>query len=194
MDPEQGEDTAITWRRASRQVWRQGAFLAVLITTLALIALALGAAAAWLQAGRDEARSADLALLVAPAVPAEGLVEHAFELYRRGYVPTLLLTGEGQAGLKAQLVERGVPEAMIISDAAMQAETPDLRRLARQARLEGATSMLVVTAPNETLRSLKIARDQGLNAFGSPPPDAATEPLGLAGASLRYWRYVLFGL
>lgn len=181
------------WRRLGRQAARQAGHLLITVTIVALIAIALGAIAAGLQAGRDEARSADLALVVAPAVPPAGLADHSFELYRRGYVRTLLLVGEGTVALRAQMAERGVPEAAIV-EAPAAATSAELRRLSREARAGAATSALVVTAPEEQLRALKIVRDQGLRAYGAPPPTATVEPLGLVAASVRYWRYVLLGL
>lgn len=194
MGAEESEqkDTTLAWRRLWSQAGRQLAQLAVTLTVVALAALALGAIAAGLQAGRDEARSADLAMIVTPAVPPAGLAEHSFELYRRGYVRTLLIIGEGAAALRIQLSERGVPEAGLVEGPAA-ATTAELRRLAREARA-GATSALIVTAPEEQLRALKIARDQGLRAYGAPQPAAGAGAWGLLGASVRYWRYVLFGL
>lgn len=180
------------WRLLGREAARQMSHLALTLAVVALAAIALGAVAAGLQAGRDEARAADLALVVAPAVPPAALADHSFELYRRGYARTMLLVGEGAAALRAQLAERGVPEEGMV-EASTAATAAELRRLAREAR-SGAASALVVTAPEEQLRALKIARDQGLRAYGAPQPAASVDPLGLVGASMRYWRYVLFGL
>lgn len=187
------KQSAYEWRRLGRQTGRQAARLAVTLAILALAALTLGALAAALQAGRDEARNADIALILVPAVPPAGLAEHSFELYRRGYVRTLLIAGAGTAALQTQLTELGVPDASIVKGAAT-ATAVELRRLAREAGAGAEASALIVTAPEEQLWALKIARDQGLRAYGSPPPTSGVEPLRLAGASLRYWRYVLFGL
>ncbi len=191
---ERAASGAASWRLNGRAWRRQGAYLAVTLATVALAALALAALAAGLQAGRDEARSADLALVVAPAVPPASLADATFELYRRGYVPRVVIIGEGQAGLKAQLVERGMPEASLESGPSPAPETAELRRRAREAAGAGAASALVVTAPAETLRALKVVRDQGLRAYGAPAPAGGADPLGLLGASARYWQYVLLGL
>ncbi|HMQ32891.1 MAG TPA: YdcF family protein [Chloroflexaceae bacterium] len=187
--PQGPPDGRLVWR----EVRRQATALAVTVAVVAVVAFGLSLAAAAMQAGRDETRSADLAVVVAPAAPSERMADHAFEVYRRGYVPAVLLAGEGQAGLKAQLLARGVPEAALLSDGA-GAAAPDLRRLARRAADGDAMSALVIAAPEETLLALKIARDQGLRAYGSPTPGAAMTPGGLLGAAARYWRYVLLGL
>lgn len=184
---------ASDWRRFGRRAGRQAAHMASTLAVVALTALALAAIAAWLQARRDETRSADLALVVVPAVPPAGLAEHSFELYRRGYVRSLLLVGDGTVALRAQLAELGMPEAGMVEEPA-KATTAELRRLAQEARAGAATSALVVIEPEEQLRAIKIARDQGLRAYGAPVRDAPVEPLRLIGASVRYWRYVLLGL
>lgn len=183
----------VAWRLWWREGWRQAAYLAVTVTVVALIALALGATAAGLQAGRDEARNADLALIVAPPVPPTALADHSVELYRRGYVTTLLIVGEGQAGLVAQLIERGIPETHLASGPPGPLTPGELRRLIGEARPSGASSMLVVAFPGELLRALKLVRDQDVRAYGSPAPGATADPLELIGASVRYWQYVLLG-
>lgn len=187
--PTTGPGLAAAWRQAGRQA----AYLGVALATLALAALALAALAVALQSGRDEARSADLALVVAPELPPASLADATFELYRRGYVPRVVIVGAGQAGLKAQLVERGVPEDRLESAPDEEAETAELRRRAREAAAGGASSALVVATPAETLRALKVVRDQGLQAYGSPAGAGGGDPLSLAGASARYWSYVLLG-
>jgi hypothetical protein len=182
-----------SWRQVWRGAGRQLGYLGLTLAALALGALALGALAAGLQAGRDEARSADLALVVAPAVPPASLADQVFELYRRGYVPRVVMVGEGQAGLVAQLVERGVPESSLEVAPEAGGAAFELRQEARAAYASGAASALVVAPPVETLRALKVVRDQGLRAYGAPPPDGVGDPLSLAAASAGYWRYVLLG-
>ncbi|NTU78358.1 MAG: DUF218 domain-containing protein [Chloroflexales bacterium] len=180
----------IWWRRARRQA----AYLGVTLALVVLAALSLVVLAAGLQAGRDEARRADLALVVAPAVPPAALADHTFELYRRGFVARVVVAGAGSEGLKAQMVERGVPEAQVVAGGAATAGATALRALAREAHAAGATSILIVTAPAETLTAMKIARDQGLRAYGSPVPGAAFDPPGLALAGIHYWQYALLGV
>lgn len=197
---EEAERAAATGAAVSSQLWRrqvrrQLVYLGLTAAAVALAALALGMIAVGLQSGRDEARGADLALVVVSAVPTEPVADHTFELYRRGYVPVVIVVGEGREGLKAQLVERGMPEEQVgLGGAAGQPGVAALQTLAREAHTRGATSLLVVTEPAETLTALKIARDQGLRAYGSPAPGSAPQPLGLALASVRYWQYVLIGL
>ncbi len=179
---------ALRWRRVG---WQAGYALSVLLI-LALIALLVGALAAGLQARRDEARTADVLLIVAPEVPSAALVEHAFELYRRRYAPSVVIVGAGSEAMRIALIERGAPEG------ALQAPTPTtepvaaLRDSARAARQAGAASALIVAEPAEVLLWIKLVGDNDLKAYGAPPPGVTPGPLALLRASGQYWRYVLF--
>lgn len=188
-------EAVMSWRAWGRWARRQLAYLGLTAVMVALAALALGVIAVGLQSGRDEARSADLAIVVVSAVPAQAVADHVVALYRRGYVPTVVVIGEGREGLRAQLVEGGMPaEQVALGGAAGQSGVTALQTVAREYHAGGATHVLVVTDSAETLTALKIVRDQGLRAYGSPVPGAGPHPLSLALASVRYWQYALVGL
>jgi uncharacterized SAM-binding protein YcdF (DUF218 family) len=159
-----------------------------------LSAVLLAALATALQARRDEARAADLALVVAPAVPPDELLERSVDLYQRGFAPQLVLAGEGADTLRAALLERGVAEDAVVVAVQADGEAAQLRAAAQAARATGAGSVLVVGAGSGQLRWLKLAGDAGLRAHGVPVPPGGPGPLELLAASGRYWRYVLFGL
>ncbi|MGB9633056.1 MAG: hypothetical protein ACPL8I_07000 [Chloroflexaceae bacterium] len=175
------------WRRAGRQA---GYALSVLLV-MALIALLVGAVAAGLQARRDEARSADMLLIVAPALPSPALIDHAFEVYRRRYAPGVVIVGAGSEAMRVALLERGAPAETL--QAATQAEAPvaALQEVARSARSAGAASALIVAEPAEMLLWLKLVGDNGLSAYGAPPRGVAPGPVALLRASGQYWRYAL---
>ncbi len=177
---------ALQWRIPWRAIRRQLTIFCGTVATIALVALCTSVLAVWLQGRRDEARSADLLVVVAPAPPTEALLEHSLELFRRGYAPQIMLVGAGGAALRAQLAERGVPEA------AMLVTTPEEAAEAiSAAQRGGASSALVAGPPAELLLWLKLARDNGLRAYGAPTPgETATLPELLA-AGARYWRYAL---
>lgn len=161
-----------------------------LLALLAALGVGLVALATGMQAQRDEARRSDLLLVAAPAVPAEAFISHTFELYRRGYAPRLLVAGSGRRQLLDALGARGLP-----AEAMADAEGENLRPeqvAALQAGQAEQASALVVAQPEELLLTMKIARDMGLRAYGSPPPGRPIDPLALLRASGEYWRYVLF--
>ncbi|MGQ9926582.1 MAG: hypothetical protein ACUVS4_06880 [Chloroflexaceae bacterium] len=179
---------AAGWRGTRRQA---GYILSVLLV-MALIALLVGAVAAGLQARRDEVRSADVLVIVVPALPSPALIDHAFEVYRRRYAPGVVIVGAGSQAMRIALLERGAPEGTL--QAAIQAGAPvaALQEVARSARSSGAASALIVAEPAEMVLWLKLMGDSGLSAYGAPPRGVAPGPLALLRASGQYWRYALF--
>lgn len=175
------------WRHARRQA---GYAVSVLLV-ITLIALLVGAVAAGLQARRDEARSADVLLIVAPALPSPALIDHAFEIYRRRYAPGVIIVGAGSEALRVALLERGAPEATLQAARPTEATVVALQEVARSARSAGAASALIVGEPAEMLLWLKIVGDNGLSAYGAPPRGVAPGPVALLRASGQYWRYAL---
>jgi hypothetical protein len=166
----------------------QLARLASLLLLIALAGIGLAVAGIAIQAQRDETRSADLLFVIAPDLPPAALIDHSFDLYRRGYAIQVALSGPGRARAQASLLARGVPESAID---ALAADESLLNALAA-ARSTGAQSLLVVSAPADQLLSLKVAHDQGLRAYGSPTPAAPLDLLDALRAALSYWRYALF--
>lgn len=182
---------------ARRALWRaarrQAVYLAATLAVIAVAALLLSTVATALQAGRNEARAADVVIVVAPAVPPQPLVEHAFELYRRGWAPRMVLVGPGGEGLRLALQERGVAEGALRVADGSGSETAELRAAASAERAEGAASAIVAGEPAAMLRWLKLVGDVGLQSYGAPVPQAEPGLLSLAEAGLRYWRAVLLG-
>ncbi len=177
----------LVWRRVRQQSWH----LVVVLGTVLLIGLLVGTLAAWLQAGRDEARNADLLLIIAPALPPAALLEHAFETYRRGYAPDVIVAGAGAEVLRTSMIERGAPGERIEAIGSERRPVAELRGRVRSAHAAGAQSALIVAEPAELLLWLKLTRDEGLRAYGTPPPGSGPGVLDLVGGSLSYWRYVL---
>lgn len=178
----------ILWREVRRQLFHLGATLAAIV----VVGLLLSTAASAVQATRNEARNADVVIVVAPAVPAQALVDHTFELYRRGYAPRTLVVGPGAEGLRAALQERGMSDSVVLPADASLSETAQLRAAAAGARSGGAGSALIAGDPAAMLRWLKLAGDEGLQAYPAPVPGADAGALELARAGARYWQYVLF--
>jgi hypothetical protein len=172
------------WQAAGAQLAR----LAVLLLIVALAGVGVAAAAISIQAQRDETRSADLLLVIAPDLPPAALIDHSVDLYRRGYAVELALAGPGRERARADLLARGLPESAI----GVLAEGQALFAALATAHSGGAQSLLVVSAPAEQLLSLKVAHDQGLRAYSSPAPSLPLNLLDVLRAALGYWRYALF--
>lgn len=183
---------ALSRRAMLRAARRQVSYLLALAAGVTVVSLLLSVGAAAVQARRMEARSADLVIVVAPAPPPPALVEHSFDLYRRGYASELALVGAGEPALRAALVERGAAAAALGEPLAADAETAQLRAAVARARAAGAVSVLIAGDGAEMLRWLKLAGDAGLEGYGAPTPEAMPGFPHLVEAGFRYWRYVLF--
>jgi uncharacterized SAM-binding protein YcdF (DUF218 family) len=188
------------------------AFLRGLLTSagclLALVALVCLLIV--LQGRRDDARTADAAIVLGAAqwngTPSPVLgarLDHALELYRRGYVSHIILTGgvgpgdttsEAAAG-KQYLMARGLPAEALLLDEQGATTWESLRASAVLVRTHGIGAVVLVSDPFHMLRSLKMARDLGMVAYGSP---TRTSPIsGSTVAEAGYvvresWAYVVY--
>ncbi|MEI8308778.1 MAG: hypothetical protein WCF99_17080 [Chloroflexales bacterium] len=172
----------VMWQSVGVQLMR----LASLLLVIGLLALGLAVAVIAIQVQHDETRNVDLLLVMAPDLPSAALIDHSFDLYHRGYAVHLALVGPGRGRAKADLLTRGVPESALV----VAAEGESLFTALAVARGD-AQSLLVVSDPADQLLSLKVAQDQGLQAYGSPTPSASLDLLDVLRAALDYWRYVL---
>ncbi len=153
------------------------------------------------QGQRDEARPAGAAIVLgaaqwngSPSPVLRARLDHAFELYRRGLVGQIILTGgvgqgdtvsEAAAG-KEYLVQRGLPAEVLLTEETGTTTFESMEHAAELARLNAVGSVLVVSDAFHMLRSLKIARDLGLTAYGAPTP---TSPI--AGNRLEEARFIV---
>ena len=174
-----------------RLIWRYlGQQLLTLITIIGLIgmsALLLGMVAAALLAGRNEQRTADLALVATPRTLSPVLVDQIFDLHDQKLVARIVLVGEGGSELRATLIARGLAESALI-------EGPDslnLYSLSDIEILQRAQSILVITTPRLQLSTIKFMRDQGLRTYHVPMQGSTFNIRDLLEASLIYWRYAL---
>ncbi|MEI7646354.1 MAG: hypothetical protein WCJ55_18945 [Chloroflexales bacterium] len=172
------------WHAAGTQLAR----LTVLLLIIALAGVGLAAAAISIQAQRDETRSADLLLVIAPDLPPAALIEYSFDLYRRGYAVQVALAGPGRGRARADLLARGIPATAL----GILATGESLFDALAAAHSGGAQSLLVVSAPADQLLCLKVAHDQGMQAYGSLLPTPSMDLLDALRAALDYWRYALF--
>jgi uncharacterized SAM-binding protein YcdF (DUF218 family) len=129
-----------------------------------------------------------------PSPVLRARLDHALDLYRRGQVRQIILTGgvgtgdttsEAAAG-KQYLVEHGMTaDALLLED---QGTTTweSLRNAVPLARANRIGAVLLVSDPFHMLRSIKMARDLGLIAYGSP-----TRSSPIAAGSAEEARYIV---
>lgn len=169
-----------------------GAFLAAGYTTFRI----------WQQGELDEQRPAQ-AIVVMGAAQYDGVpspvyaarLDHAVELYLAGIAPVLVVTGgkaegdrttEAAAG-RAYAIAHGVPAASIISEDRGRTTRESLSAVGALLHEAGIQRAVVVSDRTHMLRSLRIATDEGLEAWGSPtttsPIDA--DPVRQFDATIR---------
>jgi uncharacterized SAM-binding protein YcdF (DUF218 family) len=137
----------------------------------------------WDQGNRDQARPADVIVVLGAAqyngVPSpiyRARLDHAIDLFDEGVASTLVMTGgklpgdkttEAAAG-RAYAIAHGVPEEAILVEDRGRTTLESLRTVGAMLRDLGLDSAVFVSDRTHMLRVLRIARDQGMAAFGSP--------------------------
>lgn len=161
------------------------------------------------QGRRDETHRANAALVLgaaqwngAPSPVLRARLDRALELYRRGIVNRVILTGgvgagdrvsEAAAGREYMLSQGVSPDSLLMEDQGITT-LESLRNAAQLTRANGIESVLLVSDSYHMLRSLKIAHDLGMDAAGAPirsspqgfSAEEAAHVLREAGAYLMY--------
>ena len=111
-----------------------------------------------------------------PSPVLQARLDHAYELYREGVAPRIVLTGYKQPGDQfteafagyRYLTTKGVPgkDLTIIDDGTSTWES--LRATERVLRQQGIESVVLVSDPYHSRRLIDIADEVGLNATVSP--------------------------
>lgn len=119
----------------------------------------------------------------------EGRMNAAAELYRRGVVRVLLVSGDNShpsynepAAMTAALVDRGIPADAIVQD---YAGFRTLDSVVRTREVFGEESFVIVSQEFHVERALFLATANGIEAWGYPAPDAE----GMAHVSVRLREY-----
>jgi len=141
------------------------------------------------QSCRDEARPADVILVLGSAVwpneqPSHSLrarTERAIELYHEGYAAHLILSGglgrwpPEEAEVMRRLAEAaGVPQEVLILDLEAHSTWESIARAREILDQEGWETAIVVSDPFHMTRSLLMARDAGIVGYGAPALDSPT--------------------
>ncbi len=144
----------------------------------------------WEQGDHDERRLVD-AIVVLGAAQYNGTpspvfrarLEHAISLYHAGYADVIFMTGgkaEGDRTTEAAAardfaVANGVPPSAILLEDEGRTTLESLRTVGTVLREGRSTSALFVSDRAHMLRVLRIAQDEGLEAFGSPTTTSPTD-------------------
>jgi vancomycin permeability regulator SanA len=178
--------TQVVVRKRSRRVATFLRRLRALLVTVVLVAVVcfLLAAANVVQHGRrDDARTADVILVLGaaqfdgrPQAYLTARLEHARDLYRSGTAPRIVTVGgkrpgdrftEAEAG-REWLTARGVPDSAVVPVGTGSDTLASVEAVADVMRRHRWRSAVVVTDPWHELRSTTMLGDQGITTYGSP--------------------------
>jgi uncharacterized SAM-binding protein YcdF (DUF218 family) len=148
----------------------------------------------WAVGNRDDRRPADSIVVLGaaqydgkPSPVLKARLDHAIDLYRAGLAKVLVVTGgkaEGDrtteaASARAYALSKGVPASAILVEDKGRTTLESLRAVAAVLQSHQLATALFVSDRTHMLRVLKIARDEGISAYGSPtatsPTDATIE-------------------
>jgi uncharacterized SAM-binding protein YcdF (DUF218 family) len=144
----------------------------------------------WQQGQADERRPADAIVILGaaqydgtPSPVLRARLDHAIDLYRAGLAPTFVVTGgkarddrtTEAAAARGYALRRGVPATAILSEDRGASTVESLETVGAMLRQRGLRSALFVSDRSHMLRVLRIARDQGIEAWGSPTTTSPTD-------------------
>ena len=137
----------------------------------------------WDQGNQDNGRPADAIVVLGAAqyngVPSpiyQARLDHAIDLFQEGLAPRIVMTGgkvpgdkttEAEAGRK-YAISKGVPSDAILVEDEGRTTLESLRTVSQILRENDLKSAVFVSDRTHMLRVLRIAHDQGIEAFGSP--------------------------
>jgi uncharacterized SAM-binding protein YcdF (DUF218 family) len=165
---------------------------AALAATIA-VATAYGAWRVWQRGDVDEARAADSIVVLGaaqydgrPSPVFEARLRHAVDLYQRGLARVLVVTGGSRDGdrtteaaaARTWAEAHGVPAAAILGEDSAHNTKESLDAVAVILGAHGLRSAIFVSDRTHMLRVIRMAKDLGIDAYGSPtstsPVDAST--------------------
>jgi uncharacterized SAM-binding protein YcdF (DUF218 family) len=171
----------------------------LLLASLVAAFVAFGWAAfrIWETGNRDDRANAD-AIVVLGAAQYDGRpspvfrarLDHAVDLYEAGVGRYLVVTGgkaQGDrtteaAAARAFAIARGVPPSAILTEDRGRTTLESLHAVAALLRDRQLTSAVFVSDRTHMLRVLRIARDEGIAAQGSPTATSPTDATFLSRA------------
>ena len=171
----------------------------LLLATLVVCVLAFGWATfrIWQTGNRDDRPKAD-AIVVLGAAQYDGRpspvfrarLDHAVGLYEAGLARYLVVTGgkaQGDrtteaAAARAFALARGVPASAILVEDRGRTTLESLRAVAGLLHDHQLASAVFVSDRTHMLRVLRIARDEGIAAYGSPTATSPTDATFLSRA------------
>jgi uncharacterized SAM-binding protein YcdF (DUF218 family) len=171
----------------------------LLLATLvaALVAFGWTTFRIWETGNRDDRQNADAIVVLGaaqyngrPSPVFRARLDHAVDLYETGVARYLVVTGgkaQGDrtteaAAARAFAMARGVPAAAILVEDRGRTTLESLHAVAALLRDHQLSSAIFVSDRMHMLRVLRIARDEGITAHGSPTATSPTDATFLSRA------------
>lgn len=135
------------------------------------------------QAKLDEAKKADVIVVMGaaqwsgqPSPVLKARLDHAIDLYKRGYAPALILTGgmgDGETLSEAEVARNYVlrhlvPDSVIFMEQVGHTSLQSMTAAKQIMDEQDMRSAILVSDPFHMMRILKMAKDMGIEAYGSP--------------------------
>ncbi len=112
-------------------------------------------------------------------------LDHAFDLFRRGFAPMVITTGgagqdpsysEGGVG-HDYLMRRGIPEASLIAETQAADTAQSAQRVAVILKRNGMRKCLAVSDAYHVFRIQKLLEHEGIEVYLAPRPDSRPHSL-----------------
>lgn len=188
LRPETPPGPVHRWRRSfGSELWRwfvTGLIFSLLAALTLIVGLVL---AIYWQARTDQAQPVDAIVVLGtaqfngrPAPVLQSRLDHALDLYRAGYAPTIVVSGgrapgdqytEAEAS-QIYLMEQGVPPSAIVLENEGRDSWQSMRGVADLLLTRGDRRVLLVSDGFHLLRVKLMARDLGLDPYGSAARDS----------------------
>jgi uncharacterized SAM-binding protein YcdF (DUF218 family) len=153
------------------------------------------------QAGRDDTRPAGAIVVFGAAEYAgrpspvfRARLDHAYELFQRGFAPLVITTGgaardprhtEGEVG-RDYLISRGIPDLNLIAETRSEDTAQSAVRTATILRANGLHACLAVSDAYHMFRVKRLLEAEGITVYVSPRPDSIPKTSSArAAAALR---------
>ncbi|PPJ41590.1 MULTISPECIES: YdcF family protein [unclassified Pseudoxanthomonas] len=150
---------------------------------------------------RDDAAPADAIIVLGaaaydakPSPVFEERIRHGIDLYKRGLAPRLIFTG-GYGGTGARFSEsqvarryalrQGVPDKAILIESLSRNTHDNLRQASLVMQQHNLRKAIIVSDPLHMARALRISKDIGIQAVGSPTPTSRFRTFATR------WRFLL---
>lgn len=162
--------------------------LCILTVIVAMTVIIVGCANAfsiWQFSFTDETHSADCAIVAGASVQGDKpspvfqeRLNHAVNLYRDGYVKTLIVTGGYRADnalsdaavARRYLLSQNIPDRVILVEDRSGVTRENLRFARNVMLINHLQTALMVSDPLQMKRIMLIAKDEGIDAWASPTP------------------------